>query len=138
MSTSWLLALPTAQGSLSAPIFKEGVATVLSLHSTACLSKLGERIGGSRMDEWGDVVRCENLPGGSWTIRHDKTKAEFLRILRWGWIVSSCEVTGLCSTLFPLKQETGLKLKANAMSWYLISESSCLPAPLALVLLQVS
>ena len=54
------------------------------------------------MDEWGDVVRCENLPGG----RHDKTKAELLRMLRCGWIVSSCEVTGLCSTLFPLKQET--------------------------------
>ena len=101
MSTSWLLAMPTAQGSLSAPIFKEGVAMVLCLPSPACSRRLGESIGGGRVDEWGDVVRCVTLPGGSWTIRHDKTKAEIMRMLRWGGIVSTCEVTGLFQHLVP-------------------------------------
>ena len=73
----------------------------LSLPSPACAAKLGKKIGSSKVDEFGDVVNCETLPGGTWTSRHDKTKAELMRMMRWGGIVSSCEVTGLFQHLIP-------------------------------------
>ena len=42
-----------------------------------------------------------HLPGGSWTIRHDRTKAEIMRMLGWSGIVASCEVAGLFQHLIP-------------------------------------
>ena len=57
MTTAWLLALPTPQGSISTPIFREGLAMVLALPSPACMDRVGQRIGGGRVDRWGDVVK---------------------------------------------------------------------------------
>ena len=71
LSTAWLLALPGAQSSLTTPIFKEGMAMVLCIPSPACKERVGEKIGSGRVDLWGDSVKCQHLPGGSWTIRHD-------------------------------------------------------------------
>ena len=114
MTTSWLLALSTPQGSLSPPIFREGLAMVLSVPSPACGRRLGERIGGKLVDEWGDVVKCVALPGGSWTIRHDKTKTELMRMLRWGGIVSTCEVTGLFQHLVPPEARDRPEVKSQS------------------------
>ena len=101
LTTAWLLALPSAQGSLSSPVFREGLAMVLCLPSPACRDRVGEKIGSGRVDQWGDVVKCQTLSGGSWTIRHDRTKAELMRMLGWSGIVASCEVTGLFQHLIP-------------------------------------
>ena len=101
LSMAWLLALPGAQSSISTPIFREGVAMVECVPSPACRDRLGERIGEGRVDLWGDTVKCQALPGGSWTIRHDRTKAEIMRMLGWSGIVASCEVAGLFQHLIP-------------------------------------
>ena len=102
MTTAWLLALPTPQGSISSPIFREGLAMVLALPSPACRDRVGQRIGGGRVDVWGDVVKCDNsLIGGGWTIRHDRTKGEIMRMLSWSGIVATCEVSGLFQHLVP-------------------------------------
>ena len=29
------------------------------------------------------AVFCEAMAGGSWTVRHDKTKLELMRLLNW-------------------------------------------------------
>ena len=81
MTTSWLLALPTPQGTISTPILREGLAMVLALPSPACMDRVGQKIGAGRVDTWGDVVKCETLTGGSWTVRHDRTKGELMRML---------------------------------------------------------
>ena len=101
MSTAWLLSLPTPQGSISTPIHREGLAMVLAMPSPACQDREGQKIGGGRVDKWGDAVKCEKLPGGSWTIRHDRTKAEFSRMLSWSGITATCEVSGLFQHLIP-------------------------------------
>ena len=74
---------------------------VVCVPSPACRDRLGERIGEGRVDLWGDTVKCQALPGGSWTIRHDRTKAEIMRMLGWSGIVASCEVAGLFQHLIP-------------------------------------
>jgi hypothetical protein len=50
LTTSWLLALPGPHTSLTNAIFQEGLAMVLSLPSPACRDRIGEKIGGRRMD----------------------------------------------------------------------------------------
>ena len=101
LTTAWLLALPGAQSSLTTPIFQEGIAMVLCVPSPACMIRVGEKIGNGRVDLWGDTVKCQHLPGGSWTIRHDRTKAELMRMLGWSGIVASCEVGGIFQHLIP-------------------------------------
>lgn len=102
MTTAWLLALPTPQGTISTPIFREGLAMVLALPSPACKDRVGQKIGGGRVDLYGDAVKCETtLVGGSWVIRHDRTKGEIMRMLGWSGIVASCEVSGLFQHLVP-------------------------------------
>ena len=102
MTTAWLLALPTPQGSVSTPIYRKGLAMVLALPSPACQDRLGQKIGKGRVGLWGDTVKCDNtLTGGGWTIRHDRTKGEIMRMLSWSGIVATCEVTGLFQHLIP-------------------------------------
>ena len=64
-------------------------------------NRVGQKIGGGRVDTWGDVVKCETLTGGSWTVRHDRTKGELMRMLGWSGIVATCEVSGLFQHLVP-------------------------------------
>ena len=111
LTTAWLLALPGAQSSLTTPIFKEGMAMVLCIPSPACKERVGEKIGSGRVDLWGDSVKCQPLPGGSWTIRHDRTKAELMRMLGWSGIVATCEVGGLFQHLIPPAARDRVEIK---------------------------
>ena len=75
---------------------------VLALPSPACQDRVGLRIGRGRVDPYGDAVKCDNtLVGGGWTIRHDRTKGEIMRLLSWSGIVATCEVGGLFQHLVP-------------------------------------
>ena len=67
MTTCWLLTLP---GAHTTSIFQEGLAMVLCLPSPACSSRVGERIGGRRVDQFGDTLKREALAGNGWTIRN--------------------------------------------------------------------
>ena len=81
MTTSWLLSFPTAHGSLSTPIFQEGLAMVLALPSPACRDTVGDVLGDRRVDVCGDEVRNVTLAGTTFTPRHDWTKMEVMRML---------------------------------------------------------
>ena len=101
LTTCWLLALPGPHTCLTTSIFREGLAMVLCLPSPACRDRVGERIGGRRVDPFADALRCEALPGDGWRTRHDRHKQEIMRLLGWCGVVASCEVTGLFAHLVP-------------------------------------
>ena len=115
LTTAWLLALPGAQSSLTTPIFKKGIAMVLCILSPACKERVGEKIGSGRVDLWGDSVRSQHLPGGSWTIRHNRTKAELMRMLGWSRFVATCEIGGLFQHLIRQQQETDMRSRTRHM-----------------------
>ena len=84
---------------------------VLCIPSPACKERVGEKIGSGRVDLWGDSVKCQPLPGGSWTIRHDRTKAELMRMLGWSGIVATCEVGGPFQHLIPPAARDRVEIK---------------------------
>ena len=64
ISSSWLLALPGADSSLSNAEFGEAAATNLCLPSPACKSMVGMTVGrGVTVDNFGDKIRAATLPG---------------------------------------------------------------------------
>ena len=101
LSTSWLLALPGPNNGLTSPIFSEAVCSNLGLPSPVCRDKIGERIGRSYVDLYGDKVMAAQLPGDTWRIRHDTVKSEINRLMMWCSMRSTCEVFGLFSHLIP-------------------------------------
>jgi hypothetical protein len=117
LTTAWLLSLPGGQSSLTTPIFREGMAMALCLPSPACKDRVGERIGGAKVDLCGDRVLCEGLPGNGWVIRHDRTKMEIMRMLGWSGVVATCEVTGLFQHLIPpaARDRPGVKAQSHVM-----------------------
>ena len=69
--------------------------------SPACCNRVGERIGRSTVDLYGDKVMAAQLPGDTWRIRHDTIKIELNRLMLWCSMRSTCEVFGLFSHLIP-------------------------------------
>ena len=41
-----------------------------------CRDRVGEVVGNSRVDEFGDKIVSQNLTGGGWLSRHDTIKSE--------------------------------------------------------------
>ena len=66
------------------------------------MDRVGEKVGSTKVDLFGDKVLCETLPGDGWRIRHDRIKQEVMSMLRWSGIVSTCEVWGLFKHLVPV------------------------------------
>ena len=99
LSTSWLLSLPGPYNGLTSSIFSESVCSNLCLPSPMCRDKVGQRIGRTIVDRYGDKVMAAQLPGDTWRIRHDTVKIELNRLLLWCSIPATCEVFGLFSHL---------------------------------------
>ena len=74
---------------------------VMCLPSPACKDRVGEKIGNSKVDMFGDALKREKLAGDGWRIRHDRVKMEILRLLDWSGVVATCEVYGLFQHLIP-------------------------------------
>jgi hypothetical protein len=62
---------------------------------------LGERVGGSRVDRFGERVILENLPGGHFTARHNTMEQELASICAWAGLPAECEPFGLFGHLIP-------------------------------------
>ena len=95
LTSAWLLSFPGPHSGLSTPVFREGLAMILCLPSPACMHRVGERVGESRVDMFGNNVLCAALPGDGWRIRHDQIKSELMRLMKWAGMVVTCEVWGL-------------------------------------------
>ena len=53
----------------------------LGLISPACRDKIGDRIGRSTVDLYGEKVMAAQLPGDTWRIHHDTVKSEINRLM---------------------------------------------------------
>ena len=111
----WLLATPSTDLGMTAPVFEEALSSHLCLPSPAIAkgSWVGKVVPGRRgqvIDKYGDAVMCCNaIPGDSWRKRHDKTKQHVVREAALSGVPVDCEVYGLFSDLLPaaVHQEGG-------------------------------
>ena len=101
LSSAWLLAFPGPHSGLPSTVFSEAVCGHLCLPSPACRDRLGERVGKTVVDLFGDKVMAEKLHGDTWRIRHDNVKSELNRLCVWSQLPATCEVFGLFSHLIP-------------------------------------
>ena len=114
LSSAFLLSIPGPSSSLSSPIFAEAVATLLCLPSRICTDRLGEKVGGSRVDKLGERVILENLPGGHWTDRHNSMEQEVAAICSYAGLPAEREPFGLFGHLLP--QQALTRLQQNQRS----------------------
>ena len=66
-----------------------------------CASKVGERVGRSTVDKYGDTVMAAAVSGDGWRRRHDAIKMRIFGILRWAGIEVDCEVFNLFAGYIP-------------------------------------
>ena len=61
LTTAFLLSTPGPHTALLSPVFAEAVATLLSMPSRVCADRLGEKVGNSRVDMYGEAIIAANL-----------------------------------------------------------------------------
>ena len=86
---------------MPATVFSEAACSHLCLPSPACRDRVGEKVGKSVVDIFGDKVMSAMLPGDTWRIKHDTVKSELNRLCTWSKLPAVCEVFGLFSHLIP-------------------------------------
>ena len=102
LSSSWLLARPGPDSTLSNAEFSEASATSLCLPSPACAGRVGDIIKGQkRVDRYGDNIQATNLPGDHWRHRHDQIKHVISRLCVWAGVPCELEVFNMFSGLIP-------------------------------------
>ena len=106
LSGAWLLALPGPGTGLSSAVFVEAMAAHLCIASRAVTAGgWVERTtvrGGPVLDMYGDaIMNCKNLPGDTWSHRHDTGKLAIVKECINAVLVHDCEVYGLFSDLIP-------------------------------------
>ena len=100
LSTSWLLSLPGPEGFNNAE-FSEALALTLCMPSPSCQQRVGEKVGKSVVDVFGDNIMAAALPGDHWRTRHDTVKLCINSLCKWARIPATVEVWGLFSHLIP-------------------------------------
>ena len=105
LSTAWLLSFPGPHTGLTTPVFREGMAMILCLPSPVCRDLVGERVGSGKVDQFGDSILCQSLPGDGWRTRHDRIKQEIMGMMGWSGMVATCEVWGLFKHLVPQNRQ---------------------------------
>ena len=100
LSSAFLLSTPSPKYGLSSPIMAEALATMLCLPSRVCADRVGEKVGGSKVDKFG-VRILENLPGGHWIDRHNSMEQEVAALCAYSGIPAEREPFGLFGHLLP-------------------------------------
>ena len=100
LSTAWLQSLPGPEG-FSNLEFTEALALALCMPSPACQERVGEKVGKSVVDVFGDNIMSAALPGDHWRTRHDTIKMALNSLCSWARLPATVEVWGLFSHLIP-------------------------------------
>lgn len=82
-------------------MFAEAIAAHLCVPSPVCRDRVGEKVGRTTVDQFGDRVMSVPLPGDSWRHRHDAVKQEIVRLAHWAGVKVTCEVFNCFSHLIP-------------------------------------
>ena len=93
--------MPGHNTSLTSEEFSECAAALLCLASPACAMLVGERVGRTTVDKYGDSVMAATLAGDGWRRRHDAVKMRIFGFLRWAGIEVDCEVFNIFAGLIP-------------------------------------
>ena len=101
LSSQWLLTLPGHSTTLTSEEFTQCVEALLCIPSTACSSRVGEKVGNTKVDAHGDTVEAEKVKGDGWRKRHDQIKRRLASLHKWAGISFQCEVFNLFSGLIP-------------------------------------
>ena len=101
LTTAFLLSTPGPHTALSSPVFAEAVATLLSMPSRVCADRLGEKVGNSRVDMYGEAIIAANLAGGHWSVRHNAVEQELSSLCSYAGLPAECEPYGLFAHLLP-------------------------------------
>ena len=101
LSTSFLLSTPGPHSSLPSMVFREALATLLSMPSRVCLDRLGETVGKTKVDMYGERIVLENLPGGHWTDMHNSVQQELASLCQYTGVPAEVEPYGLFAHLLP-------------------------------------
>ena len=105
LSQGWVLSLPGPRG-LNQAEFSETMARFLCLPSPCCASRVGEELGERNLtvDPFGDnVCSVSNIPGGSFTARHDLVKTCISALCIDAGLRAECEVFGAFRDLIPVQ-----------------------------------
>ena len=97
LASAWLLSYPGPHTGLPASIFSEAVCSHLCLPSPACRDRVGEKVGKSVVDVFGDNIMSAALPGDHWRTRHDTIKMALNSLCSWARLPATVEVWGLFS-----------------------------------------
>ena len=62
---------------------------------------IGQRVGRTSVDKYGDSVMAATLAGDGWRRRHDAIKMRLFGLLRWAGIEVDCEVFNIFAGLIP-------------------------------------
>ena len=100
LCTAWLQSLPGSEG-FSNLEFTEALALALCMPSPACQERVGEKVGKSVVDVFGDNIMSAALPGDHWRTRHDTIKMALNSLCSWARLPATVEVWGLFSHLIP-------------------------------------
>ena len=102
ISSSWLLALPGPDSTLSNAEFSEASATSLCMASPGCMGRVGDTVKGrKKIDKYGDTVQATSLPGDHWRQRHDQLKMVLYRLCVWAGLPCEVEVFNLFARHIP-------------------------------------
>ena len=118
LSQGWVLSLPGPKG-LNQTLFSETMARLLCLFSPSCAASVGAPLGqrGLVVDPFGDnVLSISNIPGGSFTARHDLVKTCLQTLCMDAGLRAECEVFGAFRDLLPiqaLEQDDELRAGRN-------------------------
>ena len=63
--------------------------------------RVGEVVGRSRVEPYGDKIVSQNLTGGGWTRRHDAVKSELNSCCVWAGLQAVCEPYGQFGQFLP-------------------------------------
>ena len=69
--------------------------------SRVCADMLGEKVGNSRVDMFGEAIISANLLGGHWTARHNTIEQELVSLCSYTGLPAECEPYGLFAHLIP-------------------------------------
>ena len=93
ISSSWVLALRSADTALSNAEFAEAAASSLCLPSPACQGRFGEPVKGRvKINEYGDNVQATALRGDHWRTRHDAMLHLLYSLCQWSGLKATVEV----------------------------------------------
>ena len=102
VSSSFTQALPGPETYIPFPAFSEAICSYICVPSPACRDLVGQSIGNSTVDIWGDRVQSvKGLKGDTHRHKHDTLKLKIFTLANECHLPATCEVFGAFASCIP-------------------------------------